>query len=197
MQGGGRGAFRHGAFAIRPDKGEIMAEVKNLTVATKRTFEPSKMTGQASGLDLDFCAQMVRKAGRYLEEGKIGAAEGCLRRGLERVPGHSECTAYRAVCLAAGMRKYVTAEKLVMDIIETNPYDPTAWYALGRINLLGGRREQAFKNFEEAKRVSCDDEDIETIVEKMDPRRGPVLGFLPRNNLLNIWLGKIRAQITN
>ncbi len=127
-----------------------MAETQNDPTATMPNFAANSNNSQVDGLDLDYCAQMVTKAGRYLEEGKIASAEACLRRGLERVPGHPDCTSYRAVCLAAGMRKYVTAEKLVLDIIEANPYDPTAWYALGRINLLGGRREQAFNNFAEA-----------------------------------------------
>lgn len=173
-----------------------MADTGYAKGPTKRNFAPNKMVSRADGLDLDFCAQMVRKAGRFLEEGKIASAEACLRRGLERVPDHPECTAYRAVCLAAGKRKYVTAEKLVLEIIETNPYDPTAWYALGRINLLGGRREQAFKNFKEAKRVSCEDEEIESKVGQMDPRQGPVLKILPRDSFLNVMLGKLRAALT-
>jgi tetratricopeptide (TPR) repeat protein len=163
---------------------------------TDRDFAPSTVVNNATGLDLEYCSQMVLLAGRYLEKGKIDSAEASLRRGLARVPDHPECTAHLAVCLAAGKRKYVTAEKLVKDIIEANPYDSTAWYALGRINLLGGRREQAFKNFEEAKRVSCDDAEIETKVDKMDPRRDPVLKFLPRNHFLNIWFGMLRAQFS-
>jgi len=173
-----------------------MAETQNDSTATILNYAAKKKRSQADGLDLEYCAQMVTRAGRYLEKGKIASAEACLRHGLERVPGHPECIAYRAVCLAAGMRKYVTAEKLVLDIIETNPYDPTAWYALGRINLLGGRREQAFKNFAKAKQVSCKDDEIEAKVGQMDPRNGPVLKLLPRDNILNIWLGRLRTHLT-
>ena len=143
---------------------------------------------------MDFCADRVRRAGKLLEKGNIKAAETVLQQGLTRVPEHAECVAYLAVCLAAGQRKYVTAEKLVKNIIKNHPYDPTAWYALGRINLLGGRREQAFKNFEMAVRVSCDDVQMEIIVEKMDPRRDPVLVFLPRDHFLNIMLGRWRSK---
>jgi len=173
-----------------------MSEIEIATDASTPEFVPNKMTGQVQEVDLDFCAQQVARAGRFLETGKISAAEAALRQGLERVPEHPECLAYLAVCLAAGKRKYVTAEKLVKNIIKNNPYDPTAWYALGRINLLGGRREQAFKNFEKATRVSRDDVQVELAVEKMDPRQSSVLKFLPRNHFLNIMLGRMRAQFT-
>jgi tetratricopeptide (TPR) repeat protein len=177
--------------------GDIMGEIKIASSSPNSAFVPNKMTGQAKQVDLDFCAQQVERAGRFLEAGNIDGAEAALRQGLERMPENPECLAYLAVCLAAGKRKFVTAEKLVKNIIKNNPYDPTAWYALGRINLLGGRRQQAFKNFEQAKRVAHDDRDLEVAVEKMDPRKGSVIGFLPRNHFLNIWLGRIRAQFSN
>lgn len=172
-----------------------MANVDFAGYAQNTEYEPSKLANQPSEVDADYCAKQVRRAGKLLEKGNIAAAESVLRQGLERVPEHPECVAYLAVCLAAGQRKYVTAEKLVKNIIKNQPYDPTAWYALGRINLLGGRREQAFKNFDRAVKVSCADAKIEMAVEEMDPRRDPVLIFLPRDHFLNIMLGRMRSKL--
>ncbi len=170
-----------------------MAQTTSTPAVQAGRYPPSRIIQQASGKDLDFCAEQVRRSGRCLELGRIEAAEACLRQGLALVPGHPECTAYLAVCLAAGKRKYVTAENLVRDILDHNPYDPTAWYALGRINLLGGRREQAFTAFAEAKRVSRNDAQVGRVVDEMDPRQEPVLGFLARDNFLNVALGRIRG----
>jgi tetratricopeptide (TPR) repeat protein len=173
-----------------------MSDLEIRTTATSREFAPSRITNRASGPDLDYCAEQVLRAGRYLEAGKFEHAEACLRAGLGRVPDHPECTAYLGVCLAAGQRKYVTAEKLIKGILESRPYDPTAWYALGRINLLGGRREQAFANFAKARRVSRDDAHVEQLVDELDPRRPPVLGFLSRDHVLNRLLGRLRARLS-
>lgn len=173
-----------------------MSENEVDTAATRDQFSPARITNRASGTDLDYCARQVGRAGKYLESGNFEHAEACLRSGLARVPEHPECTAYLGVCLAAGQRKYVTAEKLIKNILDANPYDSTAWYALGRINLLGGRREQAFANFARAKSVSRQDTHVQVLVEQMDPRRPPVLGFLPRDHFLNILLGRLRARLT-
>jgi tetratricopeptide (TPR) repeat protein len=172
-----------------------MADTNAPIFQTNSEFAPAALASKASETDMDYCDQLIWRAGRFLESGDVEAAEASLRQGLERVPEHPECIAYLAVCLAAGQRKYVTAEKLVTNIINNNPYDPTAWYALGRINLLGGRRDRAFKNFEKAKRVSRGDQSIEVIVDKMDPRREPVMSFLPRNNIVNIWFGRLRSRL--
>ncbi len=173
-----------------------MAVIKNKPTTRNQGIENTHTTKEILDSDLDYCTQMVTKAGRFLEEGKIDLAEACLLSGLERVPEHPVCTAYLAVCLAAGKRKYVTAENLVQEIIRNNPNDPSAWYALGRVYLLGGRREQAFQYFEEARRVSWDDEEIGAAVSQLDLRRSPVLNILARDNYLNIVLGKLRAKLT-
>jgi Tfp pilus assembly protein PilF len=172
-----------------------MPEGRSTLTATSRAFAPSSLGKRANEVDTDFCAQQVVRAGHFLKQGRVDSAEAALRQGLERVPDHPECTAYLAVCLAAGQRKFVTAEKLVRNIISNNPYDPTAWYALGRVNLLGGRREQAFQNFRKARQVSRDDAQVAAIVAEMDPRRGPMLPFLSRDNFLNIILGRLRARL--
>lgn len=172
-----------------------MSEANYSTDQPIRTDARAGHDGPGSFSDISYGASQVKRAGNLLEKGDLKAAEDCLRQALNRVPDHMGCRAYYAVCLAANKRKFVTAEKLVKNIIKDNPNDPTAWYALGRINLLGGRRSQAFKNFERAKRFSCNDIGVKALVEQMDSRRGPVISFLPRGNFLNIFLGQIRAKL--
>ena len=93
-----------------------MAETNVPVFQTNSEFAPTTLSSKASEADMDHCAQLIRRAGRFLETGDVEAAEASLRQGLERVPEHPECVAYLAVCLAAGKRKYVTAEKLVTNI---------------------------------------------------------------------------------
>jgi len=143
----------------------------------------------------DFAMSRVRQAGRELETGHIGAAERLLREGLAKAPEHPECRAYLAICLAAGKRKYVTAERIARNLLQRNAYDPTAYYALGRINLLGGRRSVAFGHFARARALAVGDKDMLAEVARMDPRRPPVLRFLPRDHALNILFGRLRSAL--
>ncbi|MEN8006844.1 MAG: tetratricopeptide repeat protein [Candidatus Krumholzibacteriota bacterium] len=145
-------------------------------------------------VDMEFAAEMVRRAKRLIEENRHKDAELYLRQALERVPDHRECQAYIAVCLA-GKRKFVSAEKLAKNVIRNNPFDAIAYYALGRVNLLGSRRGSAFRNLEKARHLATGDREMEGEVSRLDPRRPPVIRWLSRNHILNIWFGKWRAAM--
>lgn len=142
-----------------------------------------------------FAAEVARRAAKMIEDGRHADAEQILRQGLERVPDHQDCLTHMAVCLAAGRRKFVSAEKLAKNLIKTNPYDARGYYALGRVNLIGSRRGSAFHNLEKAKDLSDGDRRMEGALENLDPRRPPVIRWLPRNNFLNIMLGRWRAAL--
>lgn len=145
-------------------------------------------------VDMEFAAEMVRRAKRLIEENRHRDAELYLRQALERVPDHKECQAYIAVCLA-GKRKFVSAEKLAKNVIRNNPFDAVAYYALGRVNLIGSRRGSAFHNLEKARHLASGDLEMESEVSRLDPRRPPVIRWLPRNHFLNILFGKWRAAL--
>jgi uncharacterized protein HemY len=137
---------------------------------------------------------MLRRSKRLIDEGRHKDAEHYLKLALDKVPDNRECLAYMAVALAGGKHKFVSAEKLAKSIIRDNPYDATAYYALGRVNLLGRRRGSAFRNLEKARNLASGDRSIEKQVDQLDPRRPPVIRWLPRNNFLNILLGRLRAN---
>jgi len=171
-----------------------MSDSKNsLMTPGKRTHD--QMTYSTTReVDAEFAAEMVRRAKRLIEEDRHRDAELYLRQALERVPDHKECQAYIAVCLA-GKRKFVSAEKLAKNVIRNNPFDAIAYYALGRVNLIGSRRGSAFHNLAKARTLATGDRELEGEVSRLDPRRPPVIRWLPRNHFLNIMFGKWRASM--
>jgi tetratricopeptide (TPR) repeat protein len=171
-----------------------MSESKNslLTPGKKVSGEMTYSTAQE--VDAEFAAEMIRRAKRLIESERFNEAERLLRQALERVPDHKECQAHMAVCLA-GKRKFVSAEKLAKNVIRHNPYEGIAYYALGRVNLLGSRRGSAFRNLKKARHLAIGDQELEGAVDDLDPRRPPVVPWLPRNNFLNVLLGKWRAAL--
>ena len=176
--------------------GDIMSETKTPQPGGSTMLsseEVQHMTEREA--NIEFATDVARRAGRMIEDGRHKMAEELLHQGLERVPDHQDCLTHMAVCLAAGQHKFVSAEKLAKNIIRQNPYDARGYYALGRINLIGSRRGSAFRNLEKARNLAAGDRKIEGTLDNLDPRRPPVIPWLPRNNALNIMLGRWRASL--
>ena len=171
-----------------------MSDSKQTLMTPGRKIHDSMTYSTSREVDMEFAAEMVRRAKRLIEENRHKDAELYLRQALERVPDHKECQAYIAVCLA-GKRKFVSAEKLAKNVIRNNPFEAVAYYALGRVNLIGSRRGSAFRNLEKAHNLASGDTEMESEVRRLDPRRPPVFRWLPRNHILNIWFGKWRAAM--
>ncbi len=166
------------------------------SIATELLSSERVKRDTLAGNDEEFASDMARRAAVMIEAGRHRDAEHLLHQGLERVPDHQDCLTHLAVCLAAGRRKFVSAEKLAKNLIRTNPYDARGYYALGRVNLIGSRRGSAFRNLEKARNLSGGDQKIDGAVSNLDPRRPPVISWLPRDNFLNILLGRWRAALS-
>jgi tetratricopeptide (TPR) repeat protein len=171
-----------------------MSDSKHSLLTPGRKIHDKMTYTTTQEVDAEFATEMVRRAKRLIEEGRHKDAELYLRQALERVPDHKECQAYIAVCLA-GKRKFVSAEKLAKNVIRNNPFDAIAYYALGRVNLIGSRRGSAFRNLEKARTLASGDREMEGAVNDLDPRRPPVIRWLPRNHFLNVMFGKWRAAM--
>ena len=160
---------------------------------TRTVFEIDDKKSITETLNEQYVQSMLRKAAAAIEQKNYEAAEAYLQRGLARVPRHPECMAYMAICLAENKRRFVTAEKIAKEALRERPENARGHYALGRINLLGSRRRQAFQYFHRARSMATKDSQLEADLQKLEPRRLPVLSFLSRNHPLNIYLGKTRA----
>ena len=141
-----------------------------------------------------YMADIVRLASVALEKGNVREAETYLRQGLERVPEHPQCLAYLSVCVAARAGQTDKAEKLAKTIVRDNPRDPTAFFALGMVYLKTDQRRQAFNYFGRARQLAADDPLLKGQLDRAEPRRAPVIGFLPRNSRINILLGWLRYR---
>ena len=171
-----------------------MSDSNNTIVKSDPRLHDQMTDSTTEESDEEFAAEMVRRARHLIDEDRHEDAERYLRQALERVPDHNECQAYIAVCLA-GKRKFVSAEKLAKNVVKNNPFDAIAYYALGRVNLIGSRRGSAFRNLEKARTLACGDSDMEVEVNRLDPRRPSVIRWLPRNHFLNIMFGKMRSAM--
>lgn len=177
-----------------PAKGKILSD----TPATKTQEQTGRYGVGVFEVNADnksYMADIVRLAAVALEKGNVREAEAYLRQGLERVPEHPQCLAYLSVCVAARAGQTDKAEKLAKTIIRDNPRDPTAFFALGMVYLKTNQRRQAFHYFGRARQLAENDPYLLAQLDRAEPRRPPVLGFLPRNSRINILLGWLRYRL--
>lgn len=140
---------------------------------------------------------LLRSAIVSLERGDHEGAERALRQGLARVADHPGCLATLALCLAEGQHRFVTAERLAARAIKVAPGEASGYHALGRIYLLGGRKQQAFRFLMKAFSLSPGDPRVSNELQTMGRRRPPVFRALPRDHPLNMACGRWRAFLTD
>lgn len=149
-----------------------------------------------SAADQLVVSSLLRDALLSLDREEYEQAEKTLRQALARVPEHAECLGYLAICLACGHRKYVTAERLARRAVKAAPDGVAGYYALGRINQLGGRKQQSHRYLVLALKHAPDDARIKAALAQLGRRRPPVIRRLPRSHPLNVGLGRLRAYLS-
>ncbi len=140
-----------------------------------------------------FVGDLVRLAAIELEGGNYEQAEHYLREGLSRDPQDHRCQAYLAVCQAVREPDSRDPEHIARRIIDIHTEDPVGYLALGQIYLQRSRRREAFSLFAEARQLADRERTIRRQLKQVEPRQPAVFSSLPRNHVLNIYGGRLRA----
>jgi tetratricopeptide (TPR) repeat protein len=75
--------------------------------------------------------------------------------------------------------------------------DPLSWLNLGRAFMALGYRDRSIRALQRGLDVAPEHEGLRAELTGLGIRRGPVLGFLPRSNPLNRFLGRLRHRLVN
>jgi tetratricopeptide (TPR) repeat protein len=95
---------------------------------------------------------------------------------------------YLAACIAKERGQYNMATAMCKEAIENEPENPVHYLNLGRIYLIQGRKQESLAVFREGLEYGRDEKIIDELV-RMGTRRNPLIGFLPRDNPINKYLG--------
>ena len=101
---------------------------------------------------------------------------------------------YYGLCLAHSGNQRHDAISLCRQAAEIETFNPDLRLNLGRVLLQAGRKREAFKAFASGLRQEPSHEALRQEIRRMGVRKKPVLRFLPRNNPVNILLGRLRAR---
>ncbi len=110
---------------------------------------------------------------------------------LESLPVYQS---YLAACIAKERGQYNTATSMCREAMEKDPENPVHYLNLGRIYLNQGRKQESLVVFREGLEHGRDEKIIAELV-RLGTRRKPVIGFLPRDNPINKYLGLLLKML--
>ena len=115
-----------------------------------------------------------------------------LERRFGASPPQARYLSYYGLCLGEAWKRAHEAVKFCRKAVDLEKYNPDLHYNLGRVLLIAGRRREAHRVLVRGSRLQPDHAGIQREMRRMGVRRRPVLPFLPRNNPVNVLLGRIR-----
>jgi Flp pilus assembly protein TadD len=145
-------------------------------------------------LDMDTFRE-YRRGLMLLRDGHAAAATGILRRAFERDPHNPFYLSYYGLSLGHAEGKWDIAERFCNTALCRNRRQAQLYLNLAEVYLASGRRRAAADTLSHALQRLPHDVRLHTEFGRLVVRRPPVLHFLPRANILNRNLGRLRHRL--
>jgi tetratricopeptide (TPR) repeat protein len=107
--------------------------------------------------------------------------------------GQARYESYYGLCLSSSPNQLREALTHCRKAVQMEAYRADVWLNLGRVAQAAGRRGEAFRAFEQGRLLDPTHKGITKALRKFGTRRPPVVAFLPRQNPLNVLLGRMRT----
>lgn len=132
-------------------------------------------------------------AGRRKEA--MALFEAAIQIARRRSPARpqSRYLSFYGLCLALERNEVHEALRYCREAMTLESFNPDIRCNLGRVLLRAGRRREAYRCFIEGLRMESGHATILRSLNFMGIRRRPVLPFLPRDNPINVFLGRLRS----
>ncbi len=101
---------------------------------------------------------------------------------------------YYGLCIAALRKQYSDGIKYCELSLKVQSTNPEHYENQAKIHLLARSRSRAVDALFEGLGHDPNNKPINKILDGIGRRRDPVISFLPRNNVLNVYLGKKRHE---
>jgi len=104
-------------------------------------------------------------------------------------------TSYYALSLANAEGNYDKAISLCLMAAEKEFFNPEIYLNLGRIFLMNGQKSVAMKSFRKGLTFDNTNNELLGEVRRLGLRRKPPIGFLPRGNAINKFIGMLSHRM--
>jgi tetratricopeptide (TPR) repeat protein len=101
---------------------------------------------------------------------------------------------YYGLCIAALRKQYSDGIKYCQLSLKVQSSNPEHYENMAKIHLLGRSRGRAVEALFEGLSYDPNNKPINKVLDGIGRRREPVVSFLPRDNVLNVYFGKKRHE---
>ncbi len=170
-------------------------ELPNVTLGTPLALQgpanqAEKSMETTSGADEHFRCGLVE-----LEAGRAAEALEHFRIAQRLDPARPSFRSYFGLCVGLSERRFDKALELCRSAAKEEFYNAGLYHNLARVHLAFGFKAEAIRNLRRGLMIDPKCSSIVAEFERLGQRRGPVLGFLRRQNRLNRWLGFARRRV--
>jgi tetratricopeptide (TPR) repeat protein len=101
---------------------------------------------------------------------------------------------YYGLCIAALRKQYSDGIQYCELSLKVQPANPEHYENKAKIHLLARSRSRAVEALFEGLNHDPNHRGINSVLDGIGRRQEPVIGFLPRNNVINVYLGRRQAD---
>jgi Flp pilus assembly protein TadD len=120
-----------------------------------------------------------------------------MRRAVDLDKNNPYYMSYLGVVLAKSEKKWGEAERLCDSAVKMKRNQAQLYLNLADVYKTAGRREEAVEALQAGLKFARRDIRLTIAMNKLSPRRLPVVGFLQRSHPINRQLGMIRHKTLN
>lgn len=145
-------------------------------------------------------ADYAAEVKQLIESKRYEEAFSTLAEKLELHPDDPTLLSYRGLLEGLQHKRYRDGISICKKAIESvrkkmlfgsEFFYPVLYINLGKTYLAGGNRREALTAFRKALKVDRDNAELKAIFAEIGVRRSPSISFLPREHLLNKYIGKL------
>jgi hypothetical protein len=114
----------------------------------------------------------------------------------DMVAGHPEAISYYALSISEVYRNHKKGLALCINALKRDVKNPVIYCNLGKLFLKVNEKGRAYKAFDKGLQLSKQsDKECSKEIKELGVRRAPIVGFLKRDNFLNVTLGKFSSRV--
>lgn len=136
------------------------------------------------------------RAKENIKRGNYSGGKEYLERAVKIAPENPFYLSFLGVCIAMEGDR-AKGKSLCADALKSLSSEPILYVNLGRVLLEDGKKNEARKMFLKGYWMDRTNAPAALELSGMGIRKMPVIPFLSRNNLANVFLGKLRHRIVN